>query len=89
MAIQREGLERLTSFLGPTTSGSSSKEEVDAEDPTSSPQATITFSNPAAKKFFVDGKTIPDGICSFSLSISSLANESVQLISTLVHPGLV
>ena len=55
MEIQREQLERLRTFLGPESS------QVHARsDP------TITFSNPAAEQFFVDGTTIPDGI-SFSL----------------------
>ncbi|KAJ7594632.1 alpha/beta-hydrolase [Mycena floridula] len=48
--IQREQLERLSSFLGPEreTSGAHTKR-----------QSTITFSNPAADAFFVDGTTIP------------------------------
>ncbi|KAJ7287292.1 alpha/beta-hydrolase [Mycena rebaudengoi] len=51
MEIQREQLERLTGFLGPGINPS--------HTPTKR-QSTITFSNPAAKKFFVDGTTIPD-----------------------------
>lgn len=55
MDIQREQLDRLQDFLGPMN-----------EPLLSTPkrqESTITFSNPAAEKFFVDGTTIPDGIC--------------------------
>ncbi|KAJ7502903.1 alpha/beta-hydrolase [Mycena galericulata] len=50
MNIQREQLARLNDFLGPT------------KEPSLTPkrQSTITFSNPAAEQFFVDGTTIPD-----------------------------
>lgn len=53
--IQREGLERLRSFLGPDSPSNSPpvKREVAA--------STISFSNPAAKKFEVDGSNIPLG----------------------------
>ncbi|KAJ7188600.1 alpha/beta-hydrolase [Mycena filopes] len=50
MDIQREQLERLNDFLGPTTHSSSTMKR----------QSTITFSNPAAEQFFVDGTKIPD-----------------------------
>lgn len=56
IAIQREGLQRMRDFLG------ASPFESDAL-PRRSPQeeATITFSNPAAEQFLVDGTKIPDG----------------------------
>lgn len=58
MEIQREQLERLRGFLGPT----------EPSPTTVKRQAPITFSNPAAEQFFVDGTTIPDGaIASFLL----------------------
>ncbi|KAJ7039116.1 alpha/beta-hydrolase [Mycena alexandri] len=50
MDIQREQLERLNDFLGPMNPPMS----------TTKRQSTITFSNPAAEQFFVDGTTIPD-----------------------------
>lgn len=53
MDIQREQLERLNDFLGPMNPPMS----------TTKRQSTITFSNPAAEQFFVDGTTIPDGMC--------------------------
>lgn len=55
MNIQREGLERLRDFLGPNfpSNDPPSKREVAAP--------TISFSNPAAKKFEVDGSNIPLG----------------------------
>jgi len=48
--IQREQMARLKDFLGPMP------QEMAAERRAS----TITFSNPAAQAFFVDGTTIPD-----------------------------
>ncbi|KAF5386264.1 hypothetical protein D9615_002305 [Tricholomella constricta] len=48
--IQREQVQRMREFLGPIP---------DAKKP-QPPSATVTFSNPAAKKFFVDGTKIPD-----------------------------
>lgn len=51
-SIQRETLARLhNDFLGP------SSEYVKREETSS----TITFHNPKAKEFFVDGTTLPDG----------------------------
>ncbi|KAF7315184.1 Carboxypeptidase [Mycena indigotica] len=50
MQIQREQLARLGDFLGPTPQLQSVAKR----------ESTITFSNPAAEKFFVDGTTIPD-----------------------------
>ncbi|KAJ7668514.1 alpha/beta-hydrolase [Mycena polygramma] len=49
MDIQREQLERLHDFLGPMNQPSSTHKR----------QSSITFSNPAAEKFFVDGNSIP------------------------------
>ncbi|RDB24738.1 hypothetical protein Hypma_007941 [Hypsizygus marmoreus] len=50
--IQREQLSRMSEFLGPVG---------DPEAPKKDPQApTVTFSNPAAEKFFVDGTRIPE-----------------------------
>lgn len=54
MDIQREQLERLGDFLGPMNIPSSAPAKR---------QSSITFSNPAAEKFFVDGTKIPLGIC--------------------------
>src|ERR1700761_2997886 len=51
MGFQRDQLTRLTSFLGP---------ELD-DQAVKAPPATITFKNPAARKFLVDGTKIPDG----------------------------
>ncbi|KAF5345356.1 hypothetical protein D9758_008442 [Tetrapyrgos nigripes] len=51
MDIQREQLERFRDFLGPQVPPPFEKRQ-------SAP--TITFSNPAAQKFFVDGNSIPD-----------------------------
>ena len=52
--IQREQLDRLRDFLGPVqpepATGTVAKRE-----------APISFSNPRAKEFFVDGTKIPDG----------------------------
>lgn len=53
--MQREQIERLHDFLGPVNDGPSNSKR---QQPASS---TITFSNPAAQKFFVDGTKIPDG----------------------------
>jgi hypothetical protein len=50
--LQRERLSRHSEFFEP--SGSS--------EANSAPPRTVTFSNPAAKKFEVDGTKIPDGI---------------------------
>lgn len=43
--IQKEQLERMRTFMAPSSNP---------------PLSTVPFSNPAAEKFFVDGKTIPD-----------------------------
>lgn len=53
MEIQREQLERLRTFLGPESTQVQARAQI---------APTITFSNPAADQFFVDGTTIPDGI---------------------------
>jgi hypothetical protein len=53
MNNQREALARMRAdFLGPSPS-----EPVKRQQSSS----TITFSNPAAEQFFVDGTTIPEG----------------------------
>ncbi|PPQ62919.1 hypothetical protein CVT24_006159 [Panaeolus cyanescens] len=53
MAIQREQVSRMQNFLA--------SEAVPKRGPPSSPTtSTITFSNPAARKFLVDGTKIPD-----------------------------
>jgi hypothetical protein len=52
--FQRNQLTRLTAdFLGPPEPVSKAA---------SAPPATITFANPAAKKFEVDGTRIPNGV---------------------------
>ncbi|KAF8918048.1 alpha/beta-hydrolase [Mucidula mucida] len=51
MEIQREQLERLQTFLGPDATS-----QLRARQDT----PTITFANPAAEAFFVDGTTIPE-----------------------------
>lgn len=67
MTIQREGLERLRSFLGPDPSQFSSDDgDFDKRQGSESPDAavpppTITFRNPEAAKFFVDGSRLPLG----------------------------
>ncbi|KAF9049928.1 indole-3-glycerol phosphate synthase-domain-containing protein [Panaeolus papilionaceus] len=53
MDIQREQISRMQNFM--------ESDAVPKRGPPSSPTtSTITFSNPAAKKFFVDGTKIPD-----------------------------
>ncbi|KAG6837827.1 hypothetical protein H0H93_016195 [Arthromyces matolae] len=49
LAIQQEQLQRMNDFLGPV-----------ANVQNSDPAPTITFNNPAAKQFFVDGTKIPE-----------------------------
>lgn len=56
MDIQREQLERLHDFLGPETVTASAQKRQQPARP-----ATITFANPEAAKFAVDGTKIPDG----------------------------
>ncbi|KAG6857722.1 hypothetical protein H0H87_004138 [Tephrocybe sp. NHM501043] len=48
--IQQEQIQRMHDFLGPISN---------AKEP--EPPASITFKNPAAKKFFVEGTKIPEG----------------------------
>lgn len=63
MAIQREQLERFHDFLGP-------QPQSDTVPPNHKKrESTITFSNPAAKKFLVDGRKIPEGYY-FSLDVA-------------------
>ncbi len=70
MEIQREQLERLQTFLGPDAT---SKLRARQDTP------TITFANPAAEAFFVDGTTIPEGSFSDSPPLLSLEPSSSQL----------
>lgn len=56
IAIQREGLERLKSFLGPDAYNVNENTEKRA-----APEATIEFKNPRAQEFFVDGANLPLG----------------------------
>jgi carboxypeptidase D len=57
--FQRSQLDRMSDFLGPDVNGdtfaSSTKEKRQSSG------STITFSNPAAQQFFVDGASLPDG----------------------------
>ncbi|CDO70948.1 hypothetical protein BN946_scf184829.g57, partial [Trametes cinnabarina] len=55
-AIQREQLERMREFLGPQA-----QPESHATRSTSRIESLITFKNPRAREFFVDGTSIPDG----------------------------
>jgi hypothetical protein len=48
---QREQLERMSDFLGPPVSAAST-----------APPPTITFKNPKAKQFLVEGTKIPNGL---------------------------
>lgn len=52
--IQREQLNRLRDFMGPSNDFLAKRQ---------APPQTINFSNPAAAQFFVDGTSIPDGEC--------------------------
>jgi carboxypeptidase D len=52
MEMQRAQLERLREFMGPVQ---------DTSPPVAKRQSTISFSNPAAEQFFVDGSSIPEG----------------------------
>lgn len=53
MEIQRDQLDRLNSFLGPGPQAQTRS--------VTKRQSPITFANPAAQKFYVDGTKIPDG----------------------------
>jgi len=53
LEIQREQTQRLRDFLGPNMDPSSLGRRQQAP--------TITFSNPKAQDFFVDGTKIPEG----------------------------
>ena len=52
-AIQREQIERMRDFLGPRVE--------EFGQTMAKRESPISFSNPKAKEFFVDGTTIPDG----------------------------
>ncbi|OSD05763.1 alpha/beta-hydrolase [Trametes coccinea BRFM310] len=54
-AIQREQLERMRDFLGPQA-----QPEGHSTRSTSKIESLITFKNPRAREFFVDGTSIPD-----------------------------
>jgi hypothetical protein len=59
MSFQKEQLQRMSDFLGPP-------ELHEDFEPASAQtlrkrQSTITFSNPKAQEFLVDGTTLPDG----------------------------
>lgn len=60
MDIQREQIERMRDFLGPVVD-TQSAESPEKRQQTEKKGSTITFRNPAAQKFFVDGTKIPDG----------------------------
>lgn len=68
--IQQEQLERMRSFLGPVVDASAPNKNLVAAP------STISFSNPAAQKFFVDGTKIPDGINSLRYSLISRSLNS-------------
>ncbi|ESK93701.1 carboxypeptidase cpds [Moniliophthora roreri MCA 2997] len=52
MEIQREQMQRMRDFLGPMADPSALKKR--QQEP------TITFANPAAEQFFIDGTTVPE-----------------------------
>ena len=58
ISIQMEGLARMRDFLGPDSFPQSQTSGPVKRQITTS---TITFQNPAAKQFEVDGTKIPDG----------------------------
>ncbi|KAI1789184.1 alpha/beta-hydrolase [Ganoderma leucocontextum] len=79
--IQRQQLDRLRDFLGPIHTGAQDK----AFEPFSKREATITFSNPKAEEYYVDGTKIPevdfDAGPSWAglMPISDAANETRKL----------
>ncbi|KII95995.1 hypothetical protein PLICRDRAFT_97584 [Plicaturopsis crispa FD-325 SS-3] len=80
--FQRDQLERLHDFLGPVSDVEDKPVVSKRQQPSNS---TITFSNPAAAQFFVDGTTLPDvnfdagPSWSGLLPISSDPNETRKL----------
>ena len=60
MARQRESLQRMRDFLGPDVVQGSEESQTPKRAASAAPP-TITFSNPAAQQFYVDGSTLPDG----------------------------
>ena len=56
-AIQREQLDRLRDFLGPIQPPQAEPDR----GTVAKREAPISFSNPRANEFFVDGTKIPDG----------------------------
>lgn len=55
--FQLEHLESMRSFLGPPTAEDASQH--------SKRDSTITFKNPRAQQFFVDGSKLPDGALTY------------------------
>lgn len=76
IAIQQEQIQRMHDFLGPVSNSKGSE-----------PATTMTFENPAAKQFFVDGTKIPEGEsnCVF-LGLVNLFLSQLTLM--LDHPML-
>lgn len=87
-SIQREQLERLQDFLGPPAPPAPTSARRGPPPPPGK-GSTITFKNPAAKKFFVDGTKIPDGIdCTFFIllfyALILLSHSQLRCWSLLV-----
>lgn len=74
IAIQREGLERLRDFLGPDSFPDSQPVKRAAPPP------TISFRNPEAQKFFVDGTKIPDGTDFLRTLLLKAFNENLRCV---------
>jgi carboxypeptidase D len=78
VAMQKEQLIRMGDFLGPLGVSKDAPPPPMAPGPPppvppkppGSTASTISFANPAARKFFVDGTKLPDGI--------SLVNAATQ-----------
>ncbi len=60
-SIQREQLERMRDFLGPRASFDAEPEDEPEEPTVKRREAPISFANPRAREFFVDGTKIPEG----------------------------
>ncbi|KAK7045654.1 hypothetical protein VNI00_007487 [Paramarasmius palmivorus] len=72
--IQREQIQRMRDFLGPMSTPPTIEKRQQAP--------TITFANPAAEQFFVDGTTIPDG------KFSELRRRQVDLFELITNLSL-